>query len=230
MELFNEIRTWITFLADVCILLITIYTFYLTFLSKKIKVISFGRHLSWEGDSMNIVLENKSLSPISITRIDAIVEKKNKFKFRNFDEPLILPPFSTKVVVMSPYSHMPDFNFDDIVFQIATSSKTRIVHFKKRVFLSRKVKKDLPNVMIVTRKFNDKVIMPGTKYILTLKTNEGTKTICIFGNGVMTDNIFGYNGIPEEIVEDEQKLRLLLDSMIEPYGARYILTYEDFKI
>lgn len=234
MSIITEFRSWITFSADVCILLITIYTFYLTFISSKIRITTFRRKSSNHGDSMSIVLENKSLSPISVSSVYAIVNKKIKFGFKEFDEPFVLPPFSCKVISMAPFSFIEDldlsFDSRDIIFQVKTSNKNKIIPFKRRMLLSRKIKKAYPNVSIITRTYGDKIIMPGTKYILTLITNKETTIIPIFHTGIMVGEIFGYNALPEELMNDEASLKELLDSMTEPYGAKYVLSPFTFDI
>ena len=227
----KDIREWVTFGANICILLITLYTFYLTFISNKIKILSFRKRFSYEGNSMSIVIENKSLSPISITEICAIAEKKYKFNFKKFDEPLVLAPFSTKVISMNPFSYMPKMDLRNIVFQIETSNKTRYISFKKRfIWITKDVKKSYPNITISTNKFNDKIIMPGTKYILTLIIDGKIKTIFIYKNGVMTSDVFGYNALPSDIVNNKDQVKQVIDKLVKPYDIKFDLIEENYKL
>lgn len=64
MNSFASIREWVTFDADIFILLITIYVFYITFISQKVKFISLNNFSSnSKGDSFSMILENKSFAP-----------------------------------------------------------------------------------------------------------------------------------------------------------------------
>ena len=73
------IREWVNFSANICILLITIYTFYITFISCKIKFLSISEsHPNNNENSFSVVIENKSFSTLVVTKVSLIVNNEYK--------------------------------------------------------------------------------------------------------------------------------------------------------
>ncbi len=156
MNLFTIIREWVTFAADICILAITIYTFYITFISQRIKFISLSNSSSnSKGDSFAVVLENKSLSPQVINDIYMIIDNKYKIQVKKFEVPLILEPYKAMEISSEKYSY--------------------------------------------------------TTPSLPLKT------------GLMTGEILGYNGIPEDALNSMEDLSQHLDNWLKPNGLNYYI-------
>lgn len=67
----NNFMSAISFAADMCILVITLYTTYKTFIDKKIKLLTYTPHF-WNmfgGMFISVVVENTSLSPLSVEKM-----------------------------------------------------------------------------------------------------------------------------------------------------------------
>ena len=101
--LLQTMREWATFSADICILLITAYTFYITFISKKLKLLSFSVNNSDRGDSFHLVLENRSFAPICIEEIYLVFSGQHKIKFGEYQQPVVLNAFSAIGLSMEPF-------------------------------------------------------------------------------------------------------------------------------
>lgn len=225
-----EIREWVSFSANLCILIITLYTFYLTFISKKVRVLFFGKEYSEKGNSLNIVLHNKSLSPITVTSVKVIVNKKYKFLFKNFENPITINPFTTKYIEMESFCYMEsvttvqDLEDKNIILEIQTPYKILFVGFKNKIFyLSKNIKKMHCNVTVIKESYNNQLIMPGTRYIVNFRYNNIVKNIFIHESGKMTDNIMGYNAIPDTIINNKNDVRNIIKTILEPYNIKFNL-------
>mgnify|MGYP000733202293 CR=1 FL=1 len=76
IKFWKEISNIISFLANICVLVITVYTLYLTAFCRKLRFITIGFSMTqFFGESMSISIANKSLHAISITEI-FIMKKK----------------------------------------------------------------------------------------------------------------------------------------------------------
>ena len=83
---------------------ITYYTFRLTVFPKKLKFINFKQSASaFDGDSLEITLENRSLCPAVIESVDLIIGTK---KVQFFRGECIVDGFKTAKIEMSRYSQI----------------------------------------------------------------------------------------------------------------------------
>ena len=75
--MFDDIRNSISLLSDSCVLLIMLYTFYLSFWCKKIVFIKYSpTYSTFEGDHLSVLIENHTLSPICLDEVRIIYENK----------------------------------------------------------------------------------------------------------------------------------------------------------
>lgn len=229
MDFFTIIREWITFAADICILLITIYTFYITFISQKVKFISLADSSSHSnGNSFSVVLENKSLSPQVINDIYMIVDNKYKIQVKKFEIPLILEPYTAKGISSNNYSYtapsLPPKTRKNVILEVITTRKKLYLSMhKKRPKVAKEMKNILYNVTKITNTYNEKIVPKNAKYILSVSKEEWENTVFIFKTGLMTGEILGYNGIPENTLKSQKDLTLFLDNWLKPNGLNYYL-------
>ncbi|AYK06545.1 hypothetical protein [Brevibacillus laterosporus] len=227
MSFFSSIREWVTFAANICILLITIYTFYLTFISKKIKFMSISESLSiTDGDNFSVVLENKSLSPLVIEEIYLIIDNKYKVQVKKFESPLILEAYTAQKVTSHRYSYtapsLPSLIGNNTVLEVKTSRKKLYLRLHKKVPKVTREMRNIPyNVEKITNTYNEKIVPKNAKFVLVASKGDWQKTVFIFKTGVMTGEILGYNGMPEEAVKDQGNLLRFLDSWLKPNGVKY---------
>ncbi len=227
MILLSSIREWVTFAADMCILLITTYIFYLTFISKKIKFMSVSQSLSTSnGNNFSVVLENKTLSPVVILDIYLIIDNKYKIQVKKFENPLILDVYTAQKVISDRYSHtvptLPSFIGKNTTIEVQTSRKKLYLRLHKCTPRVTREMKNLPNnVTKITNTYNEKIVPENAKFVLIVSKGDWQNTLFIFGTGVMTGEVLGYNGLPEEAVEDKETLLCFLNSWLKPTGMEY---------
>lgn len=227
MGLFSSIREWLTFAADICILLITLYIFYITFISQKIKFISVSKSLSIaKGNSFSVVLENKSLSPQVIIDMHLIVDGKYKINVKKFETPFILEPYKAQKVVSDKYSYteppIPHLKGKNTILEVVTTRRKLYLYMNKKTPRVTKEMKNIPyNVMKIRSTYNGKIVPENARFVLFVSKGDWQKTIFIFKTGVMTSEILGYNGIPEEVLKDQESVNQFLDSWLKPSGLSY---------
>ena len=224
---FPIIRDWVNFAANMCILVITIYTFFITFISKRIKFRSITVSNSHsEGNSFSVVLENKTLSPMLIDDINLIIENQYKVKIKRFDSPLILEPFTAKKVTSAKHSytvpHLGAAIGHKSVLEVNMSGKKIYLPlYNKTPKVSKQMKKISENVMTITNTHNGKIVPEFAKYALSVSKDDWNTTVFIFESGGMTGEILGYNGLPEEVVKEKVKLVEYLNDWLKPNNINY---------
>jgi hypothetical protein len=233
IEILTIIREWTNFAADICILLITIYTFHFSFVSKKIKFITFGQSSSnSEGESFSVVIENKTAKAIVIKEMFIIVNNEYKIGVKRYDTPLILSPFHTERIETEKFSYMvPEvkFNGNDIILQVNTSNKKIFLKFGEKIPNITKDMKNSPNnVTKVRNEYNGKVVPQMAKYVLNISINGIKKVVFIFKTGLMTEEVLGYNVIPNDVTVDKESLEKFFQNWLEKYKIEfYIEELED---
>lgn len=102
------IKSGLALIGDICLFCISIYTFRLTVFPKKLNFISFQHNrTSLNGDSFEIVLENRSLSPVVILSIDLLIDS---YKIAVFNGNKIIEGFKTEAIQIDPYTDITDSN------------------------------------------------------------------------------------------------------------------------
>ncbi len=229
MNLFDSIRNWVTFGSDICILLITIYTFYITFISQKIKFISLSNSSSnSKGERFSVVLENKTLSPQVINSIYVIIDNKYKVELKKFEVPFILEPYKAKEISSERYSYtipyFPIMNSKNTILEVNTTRKKLYLCMCKEIPKVKKEMKDIPyNVTKITNTYNEKIVPQDAKYALYVSKGKWENTVFIFKTGLMTGEILGCNGIPETALESTKSLIQYLDNWLKPNNIDYNL-------
>lgn len=226
IEILTIIREWTNFAADICILLITVYTFYLSFISKKIKFITFGQSTSFsEGESFSVVVENMTAKAIVIKEMFIIVNNEYKISVKRFETPLILSPFHTERIETEKFSYMvPEIKFDgnDIILQVNTTNKNIYLKFGEEIPNIAKDIKDSPsNVTKVRNEYNGKLVPKMAKYVLNISINGNERIIFIFSSGVMTGEVFGYSGVPKEVTINKEKLKEFFQNWLKQYQIEF---------
>lgn len=227
---FLYIQVGLSFIANASILLLTISTFYLTFLSKKIKYIGLSETISHNyGNCISVIIENRSARPIAISGISLIIENKYKVLVSDCDSPLIISPFSAQKITSKKYSYTdPDIiiNKDDTSIEVTFLGRKRkkyIRYNREASRVSKEIKDSFPNVRIVTKRINDKIVPINAKYALIYNENNKRKTIFIFKNGAMHEDFFGTNFIPSENMSSNE-------SVLTYFENRFKLLEQNFGL
>lgn len=237
----DSIREWVNFAANICILLITLYTFYITFLSKKINVLSIGTSSSaTKGESISVVIENKTFSSLVVNCVYLIINRQYKILLQCFSEPLVLPPFAAKRIESDKYTFlMPNIDLSltnkDCTVEIVTTRKVlflSFLHQKKSLSFfqcfsaikdNKKMKYMTVNVSMEQCMYNGKIIPFGARFSLNIWKDDFRKTVFVFGSGKLSESIFGRTGLPQEVVHDEKTLNEYLIKQLSSDGYHFII-------
>ena len=226
------IKSIISLLGDVCLFFVTVYTFRLTILPKKLSWVEFRKLSSqFKGNSFEITLENRSLCPVVISSVELIFGS-NKIDF--FAGHCIVEGFKTQTIKMEPYSNIllnneiMDIDFFPTQKMSLWIQTTRGLQHIKHVryskiidyFKYKKYKKFAPTT-VCRNKYNDKLIPQDIKYVLSFTDHTNKlQTVFIKKSGIMSENMFGCNSLPKKLVQNESKLRKYLDKEFAKHDLR----------
>lgn len=222
------IKEWFSLVGDVCLFVIAAYTFRLTVFPKKLRFIGYRPSFStFEGDSLSITLENRSLAPVVVQSVYLLFGEYYIQIFNSDnDGECIIEGFKTSTIVMNPFSKITingsEVNFHkvkDLILRIATPRGVQYVAFaygprKNLTLLIHKIKdakmKNSPLKMGMVKRnyFNKKIVKDYVRYALVYKEKGGEQhTVFIHQSGFMSEAPFGYNGLPKDLVEDKTRLQ-----------------------
>ena len=199
MELLNIVNIVLQIFSNICIVGITLYTAYLQFWCKSIKVLSCSSSKSrFYGDTITLYLKNKSLSPVSIVRIYLVFDNKSHILFKEFETPLLVHGRCSFQVEMegipksiSEFKEVPyDQRFLVIEFTddycVSAFGRKKWNDINYTLFDFYKTRK----IYIKRIKFKDKYLSENVKYALYIKSDSTTKTIFIDKEGYMSEVCF----------------------------------------
>lgn len=214
--------------ANICVLLLTGMTFYLTALSNKIKFISWGFSTSvFDGDTISLSLENTTLHSISISSISLIKKMEDgvyrSIKLVSYDDPLVIEGRRVAKITSKPYTciwgleSVTDLHMD-AVFCVQSGSKTLFIKPYKKAPLKKVKKLYKKNHMfeplsVMRNEFNHKVISKNVRYAVHIRTGENAcdwNTILLTEHGYLNGTICGYNGLDASKYDSTETLKAYL--------------------
>lgn len=211
--MYNTIINLSSLLANICVLLLTGVTFYLTTLSNKIKYVSLGFSSSaFNGETISLSLENTTLHSISISSISLIKKMEDgiyrSIKLVSYDDPLVIEGRRVTKITTKPYTYI--WGLDSVtdlhmnaIFCIESGSKTLFVKPYKKAPL-KEVKKLYKKhrvfepLSVMRSEFNHQVVSKNVRYAIHIKTGESScewNTILLTEYGFLNGTICGYNGL-----------------------------------
>lgn len=212
MELLNTVNVVLQIFSNICIVGITLYTAYLQFWCKSIKVLSYSSLKSrFYGETITLYLKNKSLSSVSIARIYLVFNNKSHILFKEFETPLLVDgrcSFQVKMEGISkPIPELKEVPYNQRLLVIEftegycistfgrTKWKNMIYSMLERCILFRKKYTindfyETRNITVNRIKFEDKYLSENVKYVLYVKSESTTKTIFIDKDGYMSEVCF----------------------------------------
>jgi len=180
MITFELFKDWFGIIGNGCLLAISIYVFWRTFISKKIIFSGFSTHTAIiGGNSISVTVENKTLSPIVMTSICILAGDSFKIEIKNFDIPEILKPLSAKRYTTDPFSEISEaIDFSDL-HKYSKEKRLRIEIHTSSGYLfdtfnpyhgqyGRKAEK-IPLHTRYTKIYNGVIISPKIKYAIHLE-------------------------------------------------------------
>lgn len=237
--LLKNVWTWFVGIAPtidgICLSCITYYTFRLTVFPKKLKFIN----LKWsgsafEGDSVEITLENRSLCPTVIESVDLIVGTK---KIQFFSGECIVDGFKTAKIQMPRYSQIISCDgpvdidicsMDNISLLVKTTRGIQHIRYEKLSKIAyrriRKMEGKYDSTTVCRNQYRDRIVVPGVRYAISYIDHQGKEQIVfIHKSGTMSAAPFGYNGLPDEIMKDEATIRSHFDVEFKKCNLSYEL-------
>lgn len=233
------IKSVISMLGDVCLFFITVYTFRLTVLPKKLKFIDFRFAMNvFYGGTIEVVLENRSLCPVVVKRVELIIDS-HRIEVCNFNDDggCIVEIFKTATIKSKPYTEIVSkdsqkvLHFNDLSHMslwIETSRGNQHIRFDKVSKILHSYQKRKLSSYKLTKIFrvpnNEDVVSRYVKYIVKFTDKkEDVQTVRILESGTMDKALFGCNHLPTELVENEQRLREYLDLEFTKHNFTYTL-------
>ena len=113
-----NLMTVFSWLADVAVLFLTVYTFYLTAISKKVDFISptFGSS-TFEGNRMSLTFLNKTVHAIPVVHVFLLRENDEGriqyLSIADYDPPAAMDSWRLMKVETKPYAYICDLNGDN---------------------------------------------------------------------------------------------------------------------
>ncbi len=219
----DYVQLFLTILSgfmDAILFGIAIYTFYLTFISDKISIITFGESFGmWESDKINFIIKNHSLKSQIIKDVHVVFDNKYRLHLRKYDLPFVLEPLRTMKIEMEPYTYMDKFTLSELCsdytspikihLEITTDEQKKIYSKFKDVKKYNINKKAILEDIFVSKKIvNGIVVRDDYKYVLYYKLGEDGQMQTAFINnfGFISTDVFGFNHIPAEYLKDEKKV------------------------
>ena len=213
------------FIGNMCVVAITIYTFYLGYFCKKIKVVSYGTTDSiFEGSQTYFILHSYSLQTFEVKEISLICD--GKCVHIKLQEPTIIEPRRTTKVVTEQYTgfteniEMTEILFDKIrgVFLhthdgvLYASMKTRDNGIINK-WLYRKHKFSKISTYSIT--YGDTVISDLVKYVIYIRLSMYDDPIFITKFGIMSQPIGGCSQIEDIEKLSAKKIRRIIADLLE---------------
>lgn len=110
----------------------------------------------------------------------------------------------------------------NVILEVRTSRKKLYLRMDKKAPNATKEMREIRyNISKVTNTYNGNIIPMNAKFALIAFKEDWQQTAFIFPSGVMTEEIMGFNGIPEEALKDKESLISFLDSWFAQSGIRY---------
>lgn len=218
----------INFLGNLCVVIITITTFYLTIISNKLSVTSVRESFSrFYGTEILLQVKNRTLHPICINAVTLYYLRGGQViqrSFRKFDISYVIPQWEISTLSSERYT-MVELNdiecFEPILIEFECGTKTiysyegNIPVKEKILFLSKAFKaikkRTYEIATVITRSHNETVLSPEVEYAAAIKTKTGEYSwIYITSYGMMSDDIWGYNALPAEMCKNEKDIEKIL--------------------
>lgn len=225
--------------ADICVAAITFYSAYLKFICKKVVVLLYTEKVSmFHGLTYSVILENKSLSTIAVSKVNIIFKDKYALEIANPDEPFILEPYKPKKIMSDTFANTlpfatPEINnvHNDIVVMLDTSKGTIYARvpretkwYKKLIEKIRKQKTiKVTPLMPVKESFNGIAVSTWIKYILVYRSAEGEQhTVLIHQNGRLHKDVLGISSISAENMINVETISEFFKDLLSKYKYHFI--------
>lgn len=225
-QAFISCSNFISLLANICVLWITLYTLYLTAFSQKLSFVSLGTDSSmFYGEKYQVCLTNRSLHAIPIISVFLMKRIDGQFYrigLRKYDDPKVIEPWHVGKLETKPFTTIHDMENEDGYVSMTDLHMDAVIGVEiggdKVVWVKPYKHAPLKAARNAYRKFyyrempvfrnqyNGQILSKSVKYAIhLLKTDiNGQKSWeCIFAiigqDGIIFDKtVNGYNGIDKK--------------------------------
>lgn len=216
--MFTTIVNIISLMANICILVITAYTLYITVLSTKLKFVSIGFSGSaFFGEQIIVQIENRALHAIPASELFLLKRTDDgvfhTISLAKYDSPIAIQARHIEKIACEPFTEIDgigslvDIHMNSVIGVNTGSGVLWIKPYKKAPLkAARKAyKKHRYTPLTVMRcSYGDKVLSKGVRYAVHLKTTDANgriewKNAFAFRSGIISDAICGYNAVSETV-------------------------------
>ncbi|MCD7752688.1 MAG: hypothetical protein LUI10_13300 [Lachnospiraceae bacterium] len=213
----QTILSYIQSIGDLCVIGITLYTFYLSFYSLRIDYISGGMSTSmFEGDALTFVFQSKTMRTMRINEILLITRDGERVNFK-LKTPVMLEGRRSSEINTGCFTSIvgiekqTDLLLEARMLVLNTDDGPVCVRAKHLKYipvpvLKRKYIKGIysPNCMVSSTEVNGKVISSCVKYAVYILTDKEVTTVLMTENGLTNVTVGGHNAyhLPSQDVED----------------------------
>lgn len=220
----------------ICMSFVAYYTFRLTIFPKKLKFISIKKGgNSFEGDSIEITLENRSLCPCIIESVDLIV---GSHKIKYYDGEYTIDGFKTAKIQMEPYSRIISddgeieidiLSLKDMSLLVKTTRGIQHIRYARisrfACWRIRQLESKYKLTTVCRNYHNSKLVVPGVKYAISfVDKSDVIQTVFIHSSGMMSQSLFGYNHLPKEIMKSKKTVKKHFEAEFKKSNLRCFIT------
>lgn len=234
MEMIANVATLVSSIIDIVLFVIALYTFYLTFLSNNVKILSvkfsFGM---WKSETVEFLIKNLTLKTVLISKVYAVFDNKYRLPIENYNTPKVLDPLKTLDIVMPEYTGMDIVSMNDlsklvqgqanIHLEIITD-ENKIIYaiFKGCKSYKPDKKAQIDDVHLFTSRVGDMVLKDDYMYLIYYKVGEygEIKTAFINNGGLISTDVFGFNVIPKEKLLSIESIKEILSKVCKERNIR----------
>ena len=238
--LLGDIWAWVVSVAPtvgaVCTFIITAYPFYLTVYPKKLKFLDYAIfHSAFWGDTIKVSLENRSLASVCVKNIWLNIDDEHRIQlFSEFEDGYrIIDSFHAETFASKPYTQLFGKNGQELRVDPGTAGKfwitvetsrgkQQIIQKIKPAPFPRKV--EVATAHKFTQTFNDIVISKDMAYgLVYYDINQTKHNVLVHKSGAMSEAIGETHRVPDNLMQDEKKLRQFFDRQFRILGCAYTL-------
>lgn len=238
MSNFELFRDWFGIIGNGCLLVISVYAFYYTYISKKIIFCAFSTNRTLlKGSMISVVIENKTLSPIVINTVNILAGKSFKIEVRSFDTPLILEPLSAQKITTDPFSELSESidlhayaKIKRLRVEVCTSHGRLYDTFQPYDGMYDKKTKNIPFLGRIENVYNGVMLSPEIKYAIHLSLPNGQSQIFyLLDTGNFYDNPFPIPQYLEISNSTSQQISDFVKKHVPPHEGTIRICVDDFK-
>lgn len=238
MSAFELFRDWFGIIGNGCILAISLYAFWRTFISKRIIFSGFNTNSSLtNGSTISVTVENKTLSPIIITKVNILTGKSFKIEIKSFDEPYILAPLSAAKFISDPFSELSEsINLHDYAkirrlrIEVYTSNGRLYDTFIPYDGRYEKRTRGIPIVKRCEYMYNGVMLSPEIKYAIHLTLPEDKESLFfLLQDGIFIENPFPIPTIDMNTNTTCEQVSSFVKKYIPPHEGSIGVCVDDFS-